>query len=141
MKLKTITILISLIAPMYIQALDITTIITNRKSSNSTIHCGLFQSQDGFPTDSKKRLMGSIATIVDGKVICKFSNVSQGKYAISLLEDLNGNGVMDSTLVGYPKEPWGVSNNAPMHTFGPPTFEEAAFTIKENKIITIRLNQ
>ncbi|MCC5815864.1 MAG: DUF2141 domain-containing protein, partial [Leptospira sp.] len=90
MKLKTITILILFIAPLYVHALDITTIITNRKSSSSTIHCGLFKSQDGFPTDSKKRLMGAIASIIEGKVICKFNNVPQGKYAISLLEDLNG---------------------------------------------------
>jgi uncharacterized protein (DUF2141 family) len=140
MKLTTFILSLISLKSGALFALDLTTVISNRKDTNSTIHCGIFRSQDGFPTESKKRIQGTKAQNKDGKPICKFTGLSEGKYAVSLLEDLNGNGIMDSTLVGYPKEPWGVSNNAPMHTFGPPTFDESAFYLKEEKTIEIRLN-
>ena len=139
---KSIPYFVLFLSPCMLFSIDIDVQISNRKSNSSTIYCGIFKSPAGFPTDSKLRLKGSTASIdKDGKVSCKFTDLVKGKYAISLLEDLNGNGEMDSTLVGYPKEPWGVSNNAPMHTFGPPTFDEASFFLDANKIINIRLNK
>lgn len=131
-----------ILKPALLLALDIEVLISNRKSETSTIYCGIYNYAKGFPTESNLKLKGTTASInKEGKLSCKFTDLSKGIYSISLLEDLNGNGVMDSTLVGFPKEPWGVSNNAPMHTFGPPTFEEASFPLNENKIINIRLNK
>lgn len=141
MILKKLLITIVMLQPLYLFSLDVTVHIENRKSNKSTIYCGLFKNPQGFPADSKQRFKGDTAKLVNGKYECKFSDLVAGKYAVSLLEDLNGNGVMDSNMVGYPKEPWGVSNNAPMHAFGPPTFDEASFQLKDNKIINIRLNQ
>ncbi|GBF51751.1 hypothetical protein LPTSP4_32890 [Leptospira ryugenii] len=122
-------------------ALDLEVQIENRQSKQSTIHCGIFVQADGFPTENKKQYQNTKANVeADGRTICRFSGLNGNTYAVSVLEDLNANGKMDSTLVGYPKEPWGVSNNAPMHTFGPPTFQEASFTLKANQKLTIKLN-
>ncbi len=124
-----------------LSAIDLEVEILNRKQENSKISCAVFETEQGFPTESEKRLMGDTAKLESGKTICRFSGLSKKSYAVSVMEDLNGNGKMDSTFVGFPKEPWGVSNDAPMQTFGPPKFTEALFLLTENKRIQIKLNQ
>lgn len=121
-------------------AIDLIVEIQNRKSDQSEILCGIYISQEGFPTEPSKRLLGTTGSKEGTKTICRFKELSPKTYSVSVLEDLNGNKKMDSTFVGFPKEPWGVSQNAPMHTFGPPTFAEASFNLEKNKTIQIKLN-
>jgi len=54
-----------------------------------------------------------------------------GRYGIKMYQDVNGNGEMDTNLVGFPTEPVGFSNDAPIH-FGPPAFADAAFDVGAN---------
>ncbi|MCZ8155206.1 MAG: DUF2141 domain-containing protein [Leptospira sp.] len=127
-------------APLF--AIDLDVEIQNRKSTSSKVSCAVFEKEEGFPSNPEKRMTGVIAELTaDNKTICKFKGLSAKKYAVSVLEDMNGNGTMDTTMVGFPKEPWGVSKNAPMHAFGPPTFDEAAFQLTSNSTIQIKLNQ
>jgi uncharacterized protein (DUF2141 family) len=51
-----------------------------------------------------------------------------GTYGIKLFHDVNGNGKMDTNLAGFPTEPVGFSNDAPVR-FGPPQFADAAFEV------------
>ncbi|MEM7565929.1 MAG: DUF2141 domain-containing protein [Pseudomonadota bacterium] len=53
--------------------------------------------------------------------------VAPGRYAAIVFQDANGNGRLDRNMVGYPKEPYAISN-APR---GLPTFGKAAFTVTE----------
>jgi uncharacterized protein (DUF2141 family) len=124
-----------------VHAAELTVDINNRKSSDSTIICGLFESKSGFPMESKKAAMVVNGSAEGDKTSCKFSNVKAGRLAIAVQEDLNANGKVDTTFVGFPKEPWGVSKDAPMHTFGPPTFDEAAIDVNGDTSIEIKLNQ
>ena len=57
-----------------------------------------------------------------------------GTYAIGLFVDANG--VMDRNLFKIPKEQYGFSNNA-RGTFGPPSFEDAPFYLKDDLKIEI----
>ena len=50
-------------------------------------------------------------------------NVPQGKYAVSIYQDVNGNGKLDQNFLGIPKEPVGFGNN--YKPFGKPKFESA----------------
>jgi len=54
-----------------------------------------------------------------------------GRYGIKLYHDVDGDGAMATNMVGFPTEPFGFSNNAPLR-FGPPTFADAAFTVGPN---------
>lgn len=64
----------------------------------------------------------------------------QGKYAISIFHDVNGNDELNTNFIGIPKEPYGFSNN-PKIRFGPPAFNQSAFElVKENQEIEIFLN-
>ena len=52
-----------------------------------------------------------------------------GTYGIQVMQDVNGNGKLDSNMIGIPKEPWAFSNNA-AGRFGPPTWKDVQFTIE-----------
>jgi uncharacterized protein (DUF2141 family) len=50
-----------------------------------------------------------------------------GRYAVTVVQDVNSNGKMDTNFLGIPTEPVGLSRNPPAPSFGPPKFEDAAF--------------
>lgn len=80
----------------------------------------------------KAELQSDVAT-------CVFKNTPSKPIAISVLEDLNNNGKIDTTFIGFPKEPWGVTNNVSPHAFGPPTFEESAIDGASASQVNIKL--
>ena len=55
-------------------------------------------------------------------------DLPEGSYSMAFFQDLNGNKVLDKNLIGYPKEPFAFSNNAPAN-FGPPKWKDAVFKI------------
>ena len=57
------------------------------------------------------------------------AQLAPGKYAIKVFHDENDNRELDVNWMGIPKEPYGFSNDA-MGTFGPPSFQQAAFEVK-----------
>jgi uncharacterized protein (DUF2141 family) len=56
-----------------------------------------------------------------------FAGVAPGRYAISVLHDENGNGLIDRALM-LPREGFGFSRN-PQVRFGPPRFARASFQV------------
>lgn len=63
----------------------------------------------------------------NGAGLLDFGPVPDGRYAISLLHDENGNGKADMMLM-IPREGFGFSRNAPVR-MGPPSFASAAFAV------------
>ncbi|WP_231624942.1 MULTISPECIES: DUF2141 domain-containing protein [unclassified Novosphingobium] len=57
----------------------------------------------------------------------EFRDVPQGRYAIALFHDENGNGRMDKMMM-LPREGFGFSRDAPLQ-FGPPRFGAASFQV------------
>lgn len=68
--------------------------------------------------------------------ILQLDNLPHGKYAVSVFQDLNQNGKLDTNFLGIPTEPYGYSQN-PRPRFRAATFEEAAFEYsgKATKIV------
>lgn len=63
-----------------------------------------------------------------GVVSGTFGDLPPGEYALSVVHDLNGNGRLDSNVVGIPTEPYAFSNKA-TGSFGPANFEQAKITV------------
>lgn len=63
-------------------------------------------------------------------VTCRFADVAPGRYAVSVVHDLNGNRRIDTTLIGLPTEAWGVSKGV-RPTLRAPRFDEAAFVVQD----------
>jgi uncharacterized protein (DUF2141 family) len=63
------------------------------------------------------------------ETVVTFENLTPGRIAVKVLQDLNGNGEMDSTLIGFPEEPFGLSNDIKPN-MSAPGFDETAFDLK-----------
>ena len=59
-----------------------------------------------------------------------------GRYAVNAFHDENGNGELDTNLVGIPSEGYGFAND-PVIRFGPPEFEAAAVTVGESSAVAV----
>lgn len=91
------------------------------------VGCSLFASADGFPMDNSGARNLWLRAEPQG-VTCRFANVPEGRYAVSVGHDRNGNQRVDTNFVGLPTEQWGVSNNA-RPALRAPRFDEAAIKV------------
>ncbi|MEV4781098.1 DUF2141 domain-containing protein [Burkholderia sp. LMU1-1-1.1] len=81
------------------------------------------------------------ATATASTTLVKLPDLAPGEYAVSLYQDINDNGKMDTLVFGIPSEPTGTSNNAPSN-FGPPKYEAARFTMPaDDKTLAIDLHK
>jgi len=67
--------------------------------------------------------------ILDNSVTFEMS-LPPGNYAISVLQDLNGNRKLDTNFLGIPTEPSGSSNDAPAK-WSAPKFKDAVVTVAD----------
>ncbi|MGJ7582834.1 DUF2141 domain-containing protein [Variovorax sp. RHLX14] len=67
-----------------------------------------------------------------------FVGLPPGRYAVKSFADENGNGKLDTNLVGLPTERYGFSNDA-KGRMGPPSFEQASFMLEADNSIVFRL--
>lgn len=88
--------------------------------------CSLYSSAEGFPKDKKKAIAHAESPIKNRQADCTFAGIQPGTYAISVFQDENSNGKLDTNFLGIPREGVGASNNARGH-FGPPSFHDASF--------------
>jgi uncharacterized protein (DUF2141 family) len=79
--------------------------------------------------------------VASGKMVFVFENLSPGEYAFVAYQDIDRNKKMKTNFIGYPKEPWGISNN-PRILFGPPSFEESKVRVNASQTtsVYIKLN-
>lgn len=115
---------------------QLTVLIDNITSIRGTMKIGLYDEEDGF---MKKELTFDHQDITTDTVTFVFKGLQQGEYAITIYQDENNNGELDTNFLGIPQEPYAFSNNA-AGRFGPPSFEDCKFFLSaENQEITISL--
>jgi uncharacterized protein (DUF2141 family) len=108
-------------------AAEVVVRITGVSEPLGQVGCSRFASAAGFPMDnSGARVVWQPA---DTKgVVCRYADVPEGSYAVSIGHDLNGNKRVDTNFIGLPTEQWGVSNNA-RPSLRAPRFDEAVFKV------------
>src|SRR5438067_2163069 len=111
------------------------------RSSMGTVSCGLFNGAEGFPGPSP--IIGGARHFPanGGSLLCLFEKLPAGTYAVSAIHDENGNGYLDTNVVGKPTEGYGSTNNVTHPTSGP-TFAESSVEVKDGEDVskTINLN-
>jgi uncharacterized protein (DUF2141 family) len=112
-------------------AADIEVNIKGIEENEGVIRAGLFSSaiKYAFPVPSNG-IQQTVKANTNG-VSLKFSNVSAGEYAISVLHDKNNNNEMD-TVIGIPSEPYG---NSGEYTSFKPDYEESKFIVTDKSIV------
>lgn len=76
------------------------------------------------------------ASIKDKKCVITIKDLKPGRYAIRYFHDENLSGVMETNLLGIPREGYGFSNNG-AGPFGPKPFKEWLFELEKDKKIGI----
>jgi uncharacterized protein (DUF2141 family) len=70
-----------------------------------------------------------------GETVVTVDGVPTGSWAVLSYQDENDNGKLDRNVLGIPKEPYAFSRDA-RGRFGPPSFEDAAFELRDEKTVT-----
>jgi uncharacterized protein (DUF2141 family) len=117
------------------QKFDLEVSISGFKKPGGKVYVAIYDNEDNF---LKKQKFGIIKQIDGNKITVTFTDVPKGIYAVSCYYDFNNNGKLDTNFLGIPKEQYGTSNGA-SGFMGPPKFEDAKFTLSENKKININL--
>ena len=105
--------------------------VNNIKSTAGELRIALFDQQN-FVSE-KEIVQGKIVKPIKGSVTVVLENVRPGIYGLKVLHDENGNGVLDRSKMGIPKEGFAFGNNA-MGKKGPPTFDKARVEIADNPV-------
>ena len=111
--------------------------ISNIQSKGKILYVGIYRAGDEFP-EFNKYWKNSKATTTSNEMTIEF-DVPYGDYAVAVSHDLNGNGKLDKNLFGYPKEPFGFSNNY-KPKLSSPNFSDCKFSYtQQSNSIMIKL--
>lgn len=111
--------------------------VQNIRVAKGSVHIGLYRACADFPDCEPVELI-----IINAKTkpVQAAFRVEPGEYAVAVYHDENGNGQMDKRAFGFPKEPYGFSNNF-RPRFSAPKFSDCRFSVGgEGKTISVKLN-
>jgi uncharacterized protein (DUF2141 family) len=114
-----------LLAASQASASDLTIHVDDVKAAGGRIEVALYSSAGAF-LKTAAGAAGTAASREANTVVLK--DLPAGDYAFAVFHDANWNGKLDRNLVGIPTEDYAFSNNA-LGTMGPPSFEQACFTL------------
>jgi uncharacterized protein (DUF2141 family) len=135
----TLSLLISILAWQVASADELTGIlmveIAGLKDETGNLYISVYDSDSTWRSEETvigKRI--SIADALDGELVRTELQLPLRDYALAVFFDVDDNGELDSNFMGKPQEPVAWSNNA-VWNFGPPSYEEAVFTLSAEPII------
>jgi uncharacterized protein (DUF2141 family) len=91
-----------------------------------SLRVALFDSADSF-TDEP--LLAAVLPVDSAAAEWRLT-LPRGVYAVAAIHDRDGNGELNTNLLGMPRERYGFSNGA-RGSFGPPSFDDASFDLTE----------
>ena len=116
----------------YLSDQTLTVRVENVDVGNGYLKIGVFIDEDTFPNYSFR---GESVRASNRTMEVVFPNLPLGQYAVSVYQDSNDNGQLDTNIFGIPKERYGFSNGARR-----PNFRQSLFTFNETMSITIQIN-
>lgn len=108
-------------------AAELEVVVAGLRSDDGDVHIALYDKPEKFP-ESEGMLEEVEVPIAGRQARTVFRNLADGRYAVAVYHDENGNDDFDQGFLGVPLEDYGFSNEA-IAFFGPPSFEAAAFTV------------
>jgi uncharacterized protein (DUF2141 family) len=109
--------------------------IEGLRSASGFVRLGLYDSPDDFPRG--RPVAGQAVPAMSGSVEAVFDDLPDGRYAIAVYHDEDGDGEFTKNFVGLPLEGYGFSNDAPV-LLGPPAFDTAAIDVRGRTRTAIR---
>jgi len=99
--------------------------VSGLHSDNGVVRCGLYASADSFRKPGQER-SGVIARPSGQRATCVFNGLPAGNYAVAVFHAERNETQIEYGMFGKPKQGYGFSRN-PSSSFGPPSFDAAAF--------------
>lgn len=135
--MKTLLFFLVLIAMVYTDQgnAKLTLTVNKVKNDKGVVRVLLFDKAAGFPDDVENSVKNASVKITGDKAVITFDNLTAGTYALSVFHDSENTGKLRTNAFGIPRDGYGFSNNA-SGTFGPPSFQKAAFKVNagDNKV-------
>jgi uncharacterized protein (DUF2141 family) len=138
-KTSFLTLVLLIPYAVFAQTKSIKINISNIKSDKGEILIALFNKADGFPENADNAFQTAKLKAKKGLQSISMPNIADGRYALAIFHDENGDGKMNKNMLGIPKEGYGVSNNV-KNLMSAPAFSEAVFTHNRETELSIRLN-
>lgn len=121
---------------MMVNAADLRVTVTNGPPGPATLYIALFDTADSF--SASRAMMSQKVEMHESVAQWVFGGLPEGLYAIKSFADENGNGKLDTNLIGLPVEHYGFANNA-RGRMGPPAFDAAAVQVNADSSIRFEL--
>ena len=111
----------------------------NFRNSKGVAQFALYNRDGTIPDEKlKSYFKKETGKIVNGKSFVIFSNLPEGRYAVTVLHDENNNEEIDKTFF-YPKEGFGLTNFQKISLSNRPDFSKASFVLSEDAVKKIKL--
>jgi uncharacterized protein (DUF2141 family) len=107
--------------------------IAGLRNNRGQVYCELFQSAEGFPSNTEGNAASTASTIANRRAGCNFENQDPGPYAILVFHDENSTHVLELNPNGTPREGVGESNN-PNAPSGLPGYDAAMFPYRTGRL-------
>ena len=104
--------------------LEISGVTATSADKPSTVQVAAYASADVWLKKPTATARAASTEARDGVLKVRLKGLPEGPVAIAICQDLNGNGKLDSSVIGIPVEPYAFSRQA-QGNFGPPTFDQA----------------
>ncbi|WP_075216659.1 DUF2141 domain-containing protein [Mongoliimonas terrestris] len=126
--MRSAALLLALAAANPAPAASLVVDVDGIASAEGSVGCALYTGPEGFLDSARAAALVAVPADPAG-VTCRFDGLADGIYAVAVHHDVNGNGEVDTNLIGIPQEPWGVTNNA-RPRMSAPSFEDAALRVE-----------
>jgi uncharacterized protein (DUF2141 family) len=126
----------ALLVPLGALAADLSLSIADGPAADATLYVALYDSAAGFT--GSQSLAAQTVPMRAGTARLVFPGLAPGRYAVRAFADENGNGKLDTNLLGMPTERYGFSNDAKGNR-GAPDFEAAAIGVDADLQTVIHL--
>ena len=123
--------------PLTALAADLQLSVRNGPAATpATLYVALFDSAESYAAN--RMLAAQTMPMQGGSARLSFAGLAPGRYALRVFADENGNGKLDTNLMGMPTERYGFSNDA-VGNRAAPGFDAAAFQIDGDLQTVIQL--
>ncbi|MBS0426765.1 MAG: DUF2141 domain-containing protein [Proteobacteria bacterium] len=136
-RLAAITLGALTLAAAACHAADLTVEVRGARSTEGTVNVALYTSADAWKKMTGMA-QGQRAPAAQPVTVVVFKDIAPGRYALSAYHDDNGNGKVDTNVVGVPTERTGFSRDA-RGQMGPPTFDDAMIDVQGDMTTSITL--
>jgi len=119
------------------QVADLDVRVVGADTQEGTVEISLFNSAETFMREPFQQMTGQ--PLDDGAFEATFFAIPTGEYAVVVVHDENGNGRLDSGLLGIGGEAYGFSNGV-RPLLGWPDFADAMFEVREDTGIEVEID-